>query len=446
MPKPRAKPRVRQWNGDWFLFYRENGGYGSERRIKCSEHGYTSAAARRRMVKEFCEKEEQERAEMRLRGAGVAYDTPLIKALEAYLSSITAREEARRLNPEGREGLTTESARQVRFTIEDFIQWLKKIGKANLTTGGMDAPTLQDYFQKLASEDAVRGEAKVKRSVSTLNKHKRHVKGALNHLNERRPRLFPDFDIFKKPLRQVSGEMQDPRAFGHQELSKFLGKAIEHEVNAIQRLYQNVEPENRARRGRTSAETPVSLVFVLLALTGVRQSEALNLKWESIDPYRGILRFRRTKTGPLRVLQLRSAPEAVIAPKLADLLTVLYQLAKRSPSRANGYVLPHGSRLTPYFPRKKWERIDTEAGLFRITPQALRQNFCSYCASMNVDSAVAAMWSGHKPAVAERYYRTLVPARLFSQSFEAAMGLETGIDRLIDILGKAHGVWPPGSR
>jgi hypothetical protein len=72
----------------------------------------------------------------------------------------------------------------------------------------------------------------------------------------------------------------------------------------------------------------------------------------------------------------------------------------------------------------------------RIGPQALRQNFTSYAASIGIPAAVAAMWQGHAADVAEKHYRAQVLDRNPGKTIEEVMGLSAASP--LDSLGAAQ--------
>ncbi len=449
MSKPRVGARIQKWRGDWYLFYRDEAAGGIERRRKCTGLEATNASSRRKLVQEYQLKEQLTRAERTRRGGTLAFDTSLLEALQAYVADIDEREKVRRQNPDAREGLTKDSAKQMRYSVNRFVNWLRTKEMANLTTGELDASTIRRFFDSLAAEETKHGNRRVMRRAATMNKHKRHIRAALNHINNLRPPRFPDFLPFVAATKQKAGDTHPPRSFTSRQLANFLKTAIEFEGENHGALFlgrRAGEPPTAVPRHITDPQTPVSAIFLLLALTGCRLEEALRLKWNQVEVEEGVLRFQRTKTGPYRHVRLLDAPEAVIAPEFCRLLFVWWKLAKDSPTKAEGYVLPHGTHPRPYRSRSEWTLVDDQAGLHRIGPQALRQNFVSYGASLKVPASVVAMWAGHGANVAEKHYRATVRHRVHTDTFEGAMGLSPIIRDLIQSIGDCTGVRPPGIR
>jgi integrase len=78
---------------------------------------------------------------------------------------------------------------------------------------------------------------------------------------------------------------------------------VEGLVRAAGRL-----PSARALKGRT-----YSTLFGLLAVTGMRVSEALSLDREDVDLHEGVLRIRRTKFGKSRLVAVHESTRQALA-------------------------------------------------------------------------------------------------------------------------------------
>lgn len=214
-------------------------------------------------------------------------------------------------------------------------------------------------------------------------------------------------------------------------IGRFIAAALDYEapdraVAVSRRKIHNPALEKFFQSAPSTAATPVSRMLLFLALTGARLSEALAMKWADVDFQRNRLTVHSAKTGRTRIVPLAGAPEGLIAPRFAELLRVWH----RQDSERE-FILPHGDLPAPSFPKSAWQAVNALAKVDRIGPQMLRQSFVSYCASMGVPSAVAALWTGHSASVAERWYRQQVLDRVQAATIEAAMGLEPLINRMV---------------
>jgi len=421
MPREQAKARVLKWRDEFYLFYRDHS-TGKNKRILCASLGATNAETRAELVKEYRLQEKLDETDAVRRGGRLAYDTPLSGAIAVYLDDCKKRAHARKQNPGARAGLSAKSEVMIRKTIVHFLEWLEQEGHGSLTTGRLDSRLLSAYFQNLAQEKTRRGNVQVRRSGATLNLYRRNLKACLTFLDDIRPPLFPDFKPLKKALKPQRVEAPQPKAFSPNELRAFLEAALEWESPAfrvkVNRRKAGGKKEQFEQGLSARPATPVSRLFLLLALTGCRLGEALSLTWEDVNLERGRVTIRAQKTGRTRILPLIGAPEGDVAPEFLDLLKAW---RKEAPEAV--YVLPHNGTAEPVFSKSAWQMVNARAKLDRIGPQMLRQNFTSYAASLGIPSTVAALWQGHSTGVAERHYRAQVLERHNGRSIEEAMGL-----------------------
>lgn len=421
MPRERSLARVITWRDNFYLFYRDHAS-GKNKRVACASLKAHNAEQRAELVKNYRLQEKLDETEVVRRGGRLAYDTPLVSAIGIYLKDCEQRVTSREKNPEARAGLSDKSGVMIRKSIHHFAGWLEREGQGAMTTGRLDVRLLSNYFQHLAQEKTRRGKVPIRRSASTLNLYRRNLKSCLSFLDDLRPPLFPDFKPLKKALKPQRVDLPQPRAFSPKELVAFLNAALKWEspdaTVEIKRRKGHGKEELFEQRPALKPSTPVSRLFLLLALTGCRLGEALGLKWADVDLARGRITIHAPKTGRTRVLPLVGAPEGDVAP---GFLNTLKAWRKEAPKAV--YVLPHDEIPAPAFPKSGWQMTNTRSKQKRIGPQMLRQNFTSYAASLGIPSTVAALWQGHSTGVAERHYRAQVLDRIDGESIEEAMGL-----------------------
>lgn len=401
MPRAYKPPRLLHWKGHWHLFYFDRVS-GKPKRHRCDALGAHTAKQRDGLLLRAIERDTRER----MAGAGLTlpdeYGKPLTSALQEFRATLDERVRARKHSP--REGLSKGAAYLLRMALDNFEAWLKRTGRASMNCGTLDGPTLEQWSLSLA-----RG-----KSAATANVYRDRLRTALRWLSRRRPKVLPDPDILWPALRLRHVEPRQGQAFTPAELQAFLRRS---------RMELPKAKVRRKRLGQVERFvlppppiiTPVDRLFLLLALTGMRLGEALALRWEHVDLDRGRITIHAGKTGRTRVLPLKDAPEGKVAPRFAALL------AKWRAESPREHVLPHKGARHPVFSRRGWSRAQ---GKGDVTPQALRRNFVSYLASLNVPASVAALWTGHSAAVAERFYRQQVLERIKAASIEAAMGLD----------------------
>jgi len=358
MPRQPEPPRLRQWRGDWYIFFTD---WASMKpvRLRCESQGAFGKDGRKRLLDDFRVKDLLARADVLRQGHAFDFDRQVSEAVAWFKADVQARAQ-QRADHGGREGLGRKSARRLVESLDRLLAWLP----SGLTTGRLDGHHLSRFLAETCAGLA----------AGTVNVHRRNLKTCLRWLALKRPRLFPDPDVFWPALKLARVQRQQALAFTPRQLQAFRKK-----LRADQRP-----------------------LFDLLALTGMRLGEAEKLTWADVDLDRGRITIRASKTGYARVLPLVGAPEGPVAP---GLLKALRARKKQG--------LPPAPHLLP----KVWHA----AG--KIMPQALRRNFTSYAASLGVPAAVTAMWQGHTLTVAEDHYRQQVLSREQAASIEAAMGL-----------------------
>jgi len=101
-----------------------------------------------------------------------------------------------------------------------------------------------------------------------------------------------------------------------------------------------------------------STIFGLLAVTGLRVSEALALDREDVDLEEGVLRIRRTKFGKSRLVAVHESTRQ----KLADYTCKRDRVVHR-PVTAAFFLSERGGRVTEWAARYNFAKVSREVGL-----------------------------------------------------------------------------------
>ena len=436
MARPRESAHIRIWRGKHYLVYTDfTGDKPKEVRKSCTALKAYDATARAELVKSYMLQEKMDTVEVARRGGRLAYNSGLIASLDEFLADTKERAEVRAENPEARNGISAKTSELLEKSVGMFKDWLTAKGWAELKTGELDGNMLTKFFDHVATTKTKLGNKAVRRRASTVNQYRRNIRTALRWINRARPPRFPDFEGFAHAFKMTRSDADPPRAFTPKQLQAFLKLALEREDPerkvVIVRFKPRGEKERFEQNATAFAATPVSRLFLMLALTGVRVGEALALKWDDVDLERGRLTIRAQKTGKTRILPLMGAPEGDVSHGLVALLR-----RWRLEAGKREYVLPHVDLPRPAFPKSGWHMVAKELKGPRIGPQALRQNFTSYAASIGIPAAVAAMWQGHAADVAEKHYRAQVLDRNPGKTIEEAMGLDTDMNFNVSSTGK----------
>lgn len=425
-PKP---ARIVEWNGDYFLFYFDHI-TGKQVRRKCEQLGAFNYEQRKDLEKQYRLKEINDQIDVAQAGGRVDGNCLLLDDIKLYLADCKERAEVREANPKARMGISATTYEIIGRNVGHFTTWLESQHLSKLKTKDLSPFILKRYVHHVAVEGTMLGESETTRSANTINQYKRNLKACIRWVSHLKPRRIIDRDELMDALKaDRTATVQRAVAYTPRQLTRFLTVALQREsqdrfaeverkVNGTIQKFKQAAP--------STAVTPVSRLFLLIALTGCRRGEALGLKWQDVDIERGRITIHAEKTGMMRWVPLTRAAEGQIAPRFAKLLQVW-----RDEDDARGYVLPHGELDCPVFPKGAWDSVGREAKVPDLAPQRLRQNFTSYAASLGIPPAVAAMWQGHSADVAERHYRAQVLDRSkHAQDFEEAMGLADILDQL----------------
>jgi integrase len=164
-----------------------------------------------------------------------------------------------------------------------------------------------------------------------------------------------------------------------------------------------LSPQELARLGEVLAVAeakntePASAVLALrlLALTGMRKSEVLQLRWQDVDFERQLAHLSDSKTGP-KVVPLSEPARDLLAktPRCLDNPYVCW--GKRPGAHFNGL-------------QKVWERLRIDAGLEDVRIHDLRHTFASYGAAEGLGLYQIGKVLGHAQASTTERYAHLGP-------------------------------------
>lgn len=216
---------------------------------------------------------------------------------------MAAKRKLRELNPESREGVSADSLKLAGNSINKFKAWLEATGRNKLTAGRLMPTILSEFMSFLAMEDVSKGNGTKTRSSATLNKYRRYLVSCINFLATLRPKLFPDPEHLLGSLKQVKEQKGTPVVFKPAELVSMLDAALERET-PNRRVVANGRKRKYEQKKLAGSASMVSRVFLLIALTGCRNSETMNLTWDRVDLERGRITFVSQKTGGTRILPL----------------------------------------------------------------------------------------------------------------------------------------------
>jgi integrase len=178
----------------------------------------------------------------------------------------------------------------------------------------------------------------------------------------------------------------------------------DEEVEAIVRAAGRL-PSPTGLKGRT-----FSTLFGLLAVTGLRISEALALDRQDVDLGEGVLRIRGTKFSKSRLVAVHSSTREALADYARERDRVVQQ-----PATGAFFLSERGSRMTGCSARGNFAKVSREVGLRVLTPGRRH---------------------GRGPRLHDMRHRFAV--RTLLTWYRSGVDVETEIPKLAAYLGHAH--------
>jgi integrase len=129
----------------------------------------------------------------------------------------------------------------------------------------------------------------------------------------------------------------------------------------------------------------ISDIFLLLAVTGWRSSEAKNLRWAECDLERSIVTLGDTKSGV----------------SVRPLSATAIEIIKRQKQNGAAYVFDYGRGKPIAQPRDHWLKLGMPSD---VTPHVLRHSFASLAADLGMPDHTIARLLGHsQKSMTSRY-------------------------------------------
>ncbi len=411
-------------------------------------NGATSAVLRKKLVRCYESLEQLRRREAQHTRAleeGPAYETSVLALVDAYLELLSYRVEIDGPTPpkppswdpgwrstRSERPMRESSKREVEASLRAFKQWIPH----GLESGQVTSSVIAGFIQHISRSLGQRGGhgEKKRRSPRTVNKFRGHLREFFNAFTRSASERYFRVDlrsIFFDDVEALPEHRRDIQVHTPDELEAFLEAAHEYrDPDRVADIKRSRRGKDERFRQRINPTAPVLDLTLLLACTGMRLSEAVELRWESCDLETGVLRIHAQKTRSFRYLPLVGDPQGDIAPRFVALLK-----AWRQKSPKSTFVLPvNGKDESPSFPKGAWAAVAKNAEKSTVGPQGLRRTFESALAMMGFPARLTAFWLGHSQQVAERHYLAFVPGRKPGATVEAVLGLTKIIDREIKLV------------
>ncbi len=334
--------------------------------------------------------------------------------------------------------------------VRDLYEQRKGIGTAAFSTA--EIPTFSEFSERYLAEDTSHLAPTTR---SDLDSYLRESGPLLGFFGGDRlveisvPRLR---EWWNREVILAGRSVKTGRAY-LDVLSNVLGYAIELEVigaNPVPTFRQHVRRRQRTQRARSEAETrirpienpwdcealleaalpegPEAFVYVLLGLdAGLRQGEALGLRWGSIgwaagdsDPARHLLvDASRPRGGELGPTKSGRAREVAMSRRLHRALSALYR--QRWNPNSDRFVV--GGIDPSNFRAREWRRILKRAGIGKRSYKDLRDTYASSLITAGVQLGYVSVQLGHADvAVTAHHYAKWIGGDVYRAPLQLRAG------------------------
>lgn len=362
-----------------------------------------------------------------------------------------------------------------------LLEWARARGisdSADIT--GTRLIDFRDYVLSQRKKGYVRGskrgarrDGSQRQKPLTINWKLRAVKTVLNYMRER-GQVRLSRDQITDALKPVKVPRDQPVFLRPGECQALLGAALRHDAETMVTREEESQLRQAARdrgvtrealaaaqrAGSTPRYEPIAPFVLCVLLTGMRFSEALGLRWASVDLHAvdpdgrevGEIRLKasETKTGHARTIGLDVSPQllALLATLKLRVGKAAYVFGGAEPwaaSRADaarrrlvGAVPASARKAEPK--RKRAARVIDYGAPKSFTWQVLRSTCATYqCNAPALWGAAAAFVSakrlGHSITVSEKHYAGLFAVSREARTLEAAMQIE---DLAAEIVARAQ--------
>jgi integrase len=334
-------------------------------------------------------------------GAPLRTRTPLAVAIDDYLAAVAQR-------------LTQSTAISYRAAIGVFREWAKvegisKVEELTPVSLSRFRETRIGVRKRVASPGGRHSQKKSAtgpRSPFSINREIRTVKVMLGHW--RRVGLLPlvDQETLRGLMKTVAAPREAPAHLSQSTCRKLLESAIRHDGETFK--ITRDEHDGIKPIGSTPRYEPIAPFVLFLLLSGLRISEALNLRWADIDL--DALDSEGQRAGEIRLsaTQTKTKRARTIGLEVCPVIRALLASTKLK-SGSNIYVFGGKAALPRTRVEAARKRLLKEYGAPKFSWQNLRQTAGTFLTNaFGIFGAASVFMSarqlGHSVAVAERHY------------------------------------------
>jgi integrase len=332
--------------------------------------------------------------------------------------------------------LRARTVQDYRACADEFETWAG--GAGVVTVDDINKARLLTFRDAAINAPHSRAKDKDVRSAFTVNRILRGTSIVLRWLQERGKLAACSTDDLRTGLKRVRASIDRIAFLGRSDAAALLRACLDHDSSTFAET--RAEHRGEGRRGATPRYEPVSPFVLLLLMTGLRFSEALELRWSDVDldaqGHDGLpsgelyLAAGKVKTKKGRAVAFDVSPTA------GELLAILKE--NRSGNRVFHWLtrpLLEAARKrlkAGGSPNFDWQELRSTCGTFLTNSPGIFGSASAFHSAKRL---------GHSVSVAEKHYLgTVKGIPQSAKTIEAAMGIEAEAAAVIALAKERFGL------
>ncbi|MCD4656752.1 MAG: tyrosine-type recombinase/integrase [Planctomycetes bacterium] len=383
------------------------------KQILCDTKRATNDVLRKKLLQRYQEAEDENRRDVEIHGKStMQVELTITDAINLFLEKRKKHVNLRQTHG-GNQGISSSTYVELVRSMESFQEFCEE--KSMIKCSEFNTSKAKQLYEWIEMY-----EGKAKNGISTFSKNKLivNVKTFINSFRYADEVVFYDIDKITHVLKKFPVQENFQFYFKTDELQKILEKAVEHDC-----VKCKVTRDFNAKGKKFEDELPLKNIpilphLLLVLFTGMRRSDALNLKWSDVNLVNASIKYQAIKNKKICTIPFNDFDHPV-SPTMINILKIWDNLRN-----GDNFVLPHPKSLEPAPIKTPLEEFREKISVPELGFQNLRKTFESYAVTLGVPPAKAAFWVGHSTATAEKHYTAYAFGNLTGKSIEEAMGLK----------------------
>ena len=415
----------KRWVIDYYQYNQKREKF-VRKQVLCDTKRATNDVLRKKLLQRYQEAEDSERRSIEIHGkTSQPTEITIPDAINQFLEK-RKKQVSLRQSKGGKQGISSNTYNELQRSMQSFQEFCdeKKLNKCS-EFNTSKAKQMHDWVEMY--------DGKANKGISTFSKNKLlvNVKTFINSFKYADDPVFNDIDKLTHILKKFPVEQNFQFYFKPEKLVKILVQAAKHDCEQC-KITRESHDKGKKFKGFMPLKNSSILPHILLVLfTGMRRSDALQLKWNYVNLNTASITYQAVKNKKICIIPFLDSDHTVSS-TMINILKIWNKLRGD-----DDFVLPHPKSLEPATIKIPLEEFRKKINELDLGFQNLRKTFESYAVSMGVPPAKAAFWVGHSTATAEKHYTAYAFGKLQGNSIEEAMGLKQIMTKIYNgYLGK----------